>query len=143
MCSKCNYTEMLKTADLDPTANRIRILEIIGLNNAPLSAEDIYNTIVRNNRINRVTVYRVLKLLTEHDLIEQFSGGKSHHYGLAPSDNHPSHPHFFCRICGKIDCLNPDSMMVDTLNLEKTFPGRIDKLEIRVEGICKNCIKPG
>jgi Fur family ferric uptake transcriptional regulator len=25
--------------------------------------------------------------------------------------------------------------------LWKTFPGRIDKVEVRIDGICKNCIK--
>lgn len=133
---------MLENANLEPTDNRIRVLEIIGENNAPLSADDIFNTIVRSSSINRVTVYRVLKLLTEHRLIEQFSGGRSFHYGMAPNENHPSHPHFYCRVCGKIDCLNPDSLAVDTLNLEKNFPGRVEKLEIRVEGVCRHCLKP-
>jgi Fe2+ or Zn2+ uptake regulation protein len=141
MCHRCNYTEMLKDSGLGPTENRVRVLEIIGENNSPLSAEDIFNTIARNHRINRVTVYRVLKLLSEHRLIEPFSNGRSFHYGMAPSENHPPHPHFFCKSCGKIECLNPESMLVDTLNFEKIFPGKIDKLEIRVEGICKNCIK--
>jgi Fur family ferric uptake transcriptional regulator len=30
---------------------------------------------------------------------------------------------------------------VDSEALWKTFPGRIDKVEVRVDGICKNCMK--
>ena len=141
MCHKCNYSRMLKESDLEPTKNRLRVLEIIGDNNFPLSAENIFNTVERNHAINRVTVYRVLNLLFDNGLIERYSsGGRSFFYGVAPSENHPPHPHFYCRKCGQMDCLNPESLAVDTLNLEKTFPGQIDKVEIRVDGICKNCI---
>lgn len=141
MCHKCNYSGMLKESDLEPTENRLRVLEIIGNNNYPLSAENIFNTVERNHHINRVTVYRVLNLLVSHQLIERFSsGGRSFFYGVAANENHPPHPHFYCRKCGQMDCLNPASLAVDTLNLEKTFPGRIDKVEIRVDGICKNCM---
>lgn len=141
MCSKCNYPKMLRNSDLEPTTHRLWVLEIIGQNTAPLSADDIYSTIVRHESINRVTVYRVLKLLTEKHLLEQFSCGRSSYYGLAPNENHPPHAHFICRICEKIDCLNPESLAVDALNLEKTFSGQIDKLDIRVEGICRHCLK--
>ncbi len=141
MCHKCDYSGMLKKSDLEPTNNRLRVLEIIGNNNFPLSAENIFNTVGRNHRINRVTVYRVLNLLVENRLIERYSsGGRSFFYGAAPSENHPPHPHFYCRKCGQMNCLNPESLAVDTLNLEKTFPGQIDKVEIRVDGICKDCI---
>ncbi len=141
MCNKCNYSGMLKASALEPTENRLRVLEIIGNNNFPLSAEHIFNTVDRSHRINRVTVYRVLKLLVSHDLIEQYSsGGRSFFYGVAPNQNHPPHPHFYCRKCGQMNCLNPESLAVDTLNLEKTFPGQIEKVEIRVDGICKNCM---
>jgi len=141
MCVKCNYTAMLHNSDLEPTGNRLRVLEIIGRNSSPLSADDIFNTISRSSQINRVTVYRVLKLLTENGLIVQLSNGRAYHYGLAPNDNHPSHPHFFCRICGKIDCLSPEILDVDAMNLEQSFSGKVEKLEIRVEGICRHCLR--
>jgi Fur family ferric uptake transcriptional regulator len=40
-----------------------------------------------------------------------------------------------------MDCLNPESLSVDTGPLWQTFPGRIDKIEVRVDGVCKNCLK--
>ena len=43
--------------------------------------------------------------------------------------------------CGRMDCLTPDSLNVDSEELWRTFPGRIDKVEVRVDGICKNCMK--
>lgn len=142
MCHQCNYEELLAQANLEATANRVGVLEVVGNNSFPLSAGDIYKTLERSNTINRVTVYRILDLLVDNGLVERISsGGRAFFYGLAPNDYHRPHPHFYCKKCGQMDCLSPESLMVDTAPLWKTFPGRIDKVEVRIDGICKNCAK--
>jgi Fur family ferric uptake transcriptional regulator len=142
MCDQCNYEELLNAARLEATDNRIRVLEVIGNNSYPLSAADIYKTMEKSWRINRVTVYRILDLLVEHDLVDRIStGGRAFYYGMAPNANHLAHPHFYCKRCGQMDCLTPGSLNVDSDGLWKTFPGRIDKVEVRVDGVCKNCMK--
>lgn len=35
----------------------------------------------------------------------------------------------------------PGKQLVDTANLQKTFPGIIGWIEIRVDGTCTNCLK--
>jgi Fur family ferric uptake transcriptional regulator len=133
---------MLASVDLKVTENRLRVLEVVGNNSFPLSADDIFKTLERTSSINRVTVYRILDLMVDHDIVEKLStGGRAAYYGIAPNDNHQPHPHFYCKSCGQMDCLNPDSLNVDTDSLWKTFPGRIDKIEVRVDGVCKNCVK--
>ena len=142
MCHQCNYQEILAAAGLDATANRLRILEVVGNNSFPLSAADIFKTLERSSSINRVTVYRILDRLVDSGVIERIStGGRAFYYGLAPNAHHQPHPHFYCKNCGQMDCLNPESLNVEIDSLWKTFPGRIDKVEVRVDGICKNCIK--
>jgi Fur family transcriptional regulator, ferric uptake regulator len=142
MCHHCNYQELLTSGNLETTESRLRVLEVVGNNSFPLSAGDIYKTLERNSSINRVTVYRILDLLVDNGIIERLStGGRSAYYGLAPNAYHKPHPHFYCKQCGQMDCLNPDSMTVKVEPLSKTFPGRIDKIEVRVDGICKNCLK--
>ena len=142
MCHRCNYKEMLKAVGLDASENRMRILEVVGNNSFPLSAGDIYKTLARSSPINRVTVYRILDLLVDEGVIERIStGGRAFYYGLAPNDHHQAHPHFYCKRCGQMDCLNPESLSVEIAPLWKTFPGRIDKVEVRVDGVCKNCVK--
>lgn len=129
-------------ADLEATPNRVHVLEVVGENSFPLSASDIYTILERSSTINRVTVYRILDLLVERGVVERIStGGRAFYYGLAPNDNHKPHPHFYCKNCGQMDCLSPESLVVDTESLWKTFPGRIDKVEVRIDGICKNCEK--
>ncbi len=142
MCHQCNYEEMLTAANIDTTVNRLRILEVVGNNGFPLSAADIFKTLDRSGPINQVTVYRILDLLVDTGVIERIStGGRAFYYGLAPNDHHAPHPHFYCKNCGQMDCLNPGSLHVVTEPLSKTFPGRIDKVEVRVDGVCKNCLR--
>ena len=140
MCHHCDYEKLLEDAELSATDNRVRVLEVIGNNSFPLSAKDILNTLERSSSINRVTVYRILDLLVDHGVAERIStGGRAFYYGLAPNNNHAPHPHFYCKNCGQMDCLSPESLSVDMDALLKTFPGQIEKVEVRVDGICKNC----
>ena len=142
MCDQCNYEQLMTEANLDATDNRLRVLEVVGNNGFPLSAGDIFKTLARNSSINKVTVYRILDILVDHGIVDRIStGGRAAYYGLAPNDHHAPHPHFYCKRCGQMDCLNPSSLNVDADPLWKTFPGRIDKLEVRIDGICKNCLK--
>ena len=142
MCGQCNYSELLESAGIEPSQNRLHILEVIGDNAYPLTAAEIYHAIDSTQPINRVTVYRVLDLLLQNNLIERLStGGRTAHYGMAPSKHHVRHPHFYCTVCGQMDCLSPESIEVEMENLEKTFAGKVDRVEIRVDGVCRNCLK--
>ena len=142
MCHQCDYPKMLSSAELEATQNRLGVLEVVGNNRYPLSADDIFNTLERSTTINRVTVYRILDLPVDHGIVERLSsGGRAAYFGLAPNEYHAPHPHFYCKSCGQMDCLSPESLNVDTDLLLKTFPGQIDKVEVRVDGICKNCVR--
>jgi len=132
---------MLAAAGLNATSHRFRILEVIGDNSAPLNAQEIFDILQRSRSINRVTVYRILDSLVDTGLIKRISGGRASFYGLAPNTHHQPHPHFYCRQCGQMNCLTPQCIAMDTTSLERIFPGKIDNVEIRVEGVCKNCLK--
>lgn len=141
MCHHCNYPQMLMSADLEATPNRLAVLEVVGNNSYPLSAGDIFKTLERSSSINRVTVYRILDRLVAEGVVERLStGGRAAYYGLAPNEHHRPHPHFYCKSCGQMDCLNPETLNIETRSMQKTFPGQIDKVEVRVDGICKNCL---
>ena len=142
MCHQCDYSELLKASDIAATRNRLRVLEIIGNHNFPLSAAEIYKILEHSNSINRVTIYRILDLLVERGLVQRLSGGgRSFVYGLAPSDYHPAHPHFYCKNCGHLECLKPQSLHVDTRPMQRTFAGLIENVEVRVDGICQTCLQ--
>jgi Fur family ferric uptake transcriptional regulator len=142
MCENCNYKNILEAAGLEANVNRVHILEAVGNNNYPLTAKDIFNIIDRTQPINRVTVYRILDILVEKKILERLSvGSRAAYYGLAPNENHARHPHFYCTSCGQMDCLHSESININVDQLRKTFPGEIERVEVRVDGICKNCLK--
>ncbi len=141
MNHQCDYEALLKAVNLRITDNRLQVLQVIGKNHYPLSATDIHHKLECDSTINRVTVYRILELLVGNGLIERLStGGRAFYYGLTLNHNHRSHAHFYCKKCGQMECLTPESLTADTSQLGKIFPGRIEKVEIRVDGICKNCL---
>ncbi len=142
MCDQCDYKDLFKACHLHETPNRLSIMEIVGNSGHPLSVQDIFETFSRTKRINRVTVYRILELLVKKELVERISGGdRSFRYGIAPNANHSPHPHFYCKYCGTMECLNPESISMDIEFFERTFSGLIEKTEIRIDGICKNCLR--
>ena len=141
MCIECDFRSLLESVGLEPTGNRIRVLEVIGNNRFPLTAAEIFSTVERNQSINRVTIYRILELLVDYKLVERLSaGGRAAHFGLAPNGNHAPHHHFYCTRCGRMDCLNPGSLDLSSDSLRKTFPGQIERIEIRVDGVCGSCL---
>ncbi len=107
-----------------------------------MGAQEIFETLSRTMDINRVTVYRILDLLTEKGLVIRLSGlGRGLVYGLAPNENHPPHPHFQCRSCGALQCMQPVSLNMDLREVQRTFPGEITGVDIRVSGTCGSCLK--
>jgi Fur family transcriptional regulator, ferric uptake regulator len=144
MCDRCNYRELLEEADLEATAHRVRVLATIGGHGHPVSAQQVYETVRTSRPINRVTVYRILETLVQHGLVERLSGGaRAFFYGLAPNAHHAPHPHFFCRQCGRMDCLQPGSVELNVNRLEHLFPGQIENVAVRVDGVCKHCLTEG
>jgi Fur family ferric uptake transcriptional regulator len=143
MCNRCDYRGLLQEKGVSSTPHRLHVLEIIGSNPSPLSAEEIFATLNRDRDVNRVTIYRILDVLVEKQLVEPISSGdRAVHYGLAPNRNHPRHAHFYCTQCGRIECLRPGSLDLRMEPLERTFSGLIKRAEVRLDGVCKDCLKP-
>lgn len=139
MTDEKNYRAMLADSGIDATDNRIRILEIIDNSTSPLTAQEVFETVNRTGDVNRVTVYRILEKLVEIRLLERIAASdRVYRYGLSGAR---THPHFFCTQCGNMECLSPEVLSIDTTRLERTLTGRIEKVDVRVDGVCKNCLK--
>ena len=141
MCQHCNYDELLRGGGLEPNANRLQVMAVIGSRKAPVSAPQIFKALTRDRPVNRVTIYRILERLVEKGLVERLGGaGRGLFYGLAPNENHPAHPHFYCQCCSALYCLSPQSLGVDVRDLVGPLAGEIHKVEIRVSGVCRACL---
>ncbi len=137
-----DYSKLLVGADLPPTPHRLRVLEVIGKSPFPLSHREICRSLRESHPINRVTVYRILDLLVERKLVARIiSGDRSFRYGLVAAADHAEHPHFYCRNCGDMRCLDQGALSVDLEALVKEPPGLISRVEVRLDGICNTCLE--
>jgi Fur family ferric uptake transcriptional regulator len=141
MSAERTYSTLLHDRGLSATPHRLIVLEILGNCPSPVTPQEIFATLERGHRMNKVTLYRILDLLVDNGLVERIPGAdRTFRYGLAPGDHH-RHAHFFCSACGAMQCLNPDALSVDVLSFQKRFPALIKTVDIRLDGICKECLR--
>jgi Fur family transcriptional regulator, ferric uptake regulator len=100
-----NAEVTLKRAGLQKTAQRLVVLDILARAAQPLTAGDIFQRLPGEQKVNRVTVYRILSSYTRKGIIREFESKKGiHHYERAWPLT-PPHPHFNCRACGTMICM--------------------------------------
>jgi Fur family transcriptional regulator, ferric uptake regulator len=132
--------EYLKAAGLDSTPNRLRVLDALAGSQSALSAQDILKQVQAVQSMNKVTLYRILDLLVERGVAWRHSAGdRTFRYCLSPGEEHRVHCHFFCRVCGGMQCLPLDRVPEDVLALEHSLPVRVEDVEIRLDGLCREC----
>jgi len=141
MCDKCNYAKMLQAGGLEPTPLREAVFRSVGEESRPLMAAEIMTRVQNRMSINKVTLYRILGLLVERGMLRRLSaGGRAWRYGMGASFHHPDHPHFVCRQCGRIECLEPDLLPLDLKRYHAKGKGLITHVDVRFEGTCKKCL---
>ncbi|MGQ9668948.1 Fur family transcriptional regulator [Desulfosoma sp.] len=141
MCERCNYRKFMEDVGIRPTEHRLAVLQVLGNAPHPMTAQEVFRALQAERAINRVTVYRALESLVEGGVVDKMSAGdRSFRYGLAPNEHHPQHAHFYCRLCGAMACLPPESLPPAFQNgVPSIVPGIVEKYEIRLDGICHHC----
>lgn len=140
MCDRCNYEKLMEGVGIRATKHRLAVLRILGDAPHPMTAQEVFDAFKADRSINRVTVYRILESLVEGGVVDKIStGDRSFRYGLAPNDNHPQHAHFYCRLCGFMTCLPPESFYLPFAIPSPGLPGVVEKYEIRLDGVCHRC----
>jgi len=118
---------------------RLAILEILGATPRALRASEVLELIRARRRVNKVTVYRILDDFTRRGLLRRLSlEGRVSHYELA-CEHHPPHPHFQCRLCREIQCLEPVPLIRIWTELQGPLGNRADHIDIQVKGLCHKC----
>jgi len=141
MNDRCNFSEVLARRLLRPTPLRLKVLETLGSENRAWQAREILAAIRAQRPANKVSIYRILDELTRMGLVRQVSSeGRPAYYELA-CEHHPPHPHFQCQACGEVQCLEPVPLERLWQELKGPLGNRVDRLEIRVAGLCHKCRK--
>lgn len=134
-----NIKELLKAKNLRVTKQRKQILQILEIENNPISAEEIFNKLKDLSNMDLSTIYRNLNILEDKNILLKTTNidGISY-YQL----NNDQHKHFVtCNICHKKFLIEncPIHELEDSIEKETGF--MITGHNFEFTGICPACQK--
>jgi Fe2+ or Zn2+ uptake regulation protein len=131
--------QQLRKSGLSKTPQRIAVLNILINAAAPVNISALRQALAAKIRIDRVTVYRILSLFRQHGIIRDVtSTGGISYFELATMEN-PVHPHFICRQCESLSCLQPLTFSQASQWFPSDGDYSIENIEINISGICADC----
>lgn len=133
--------ESLKLKGIRLTRQRQLLLDLIDQSGAHLDAESLFKMAQeRDPKINRVTVYRTLKLLKEGGLVDELDlmhyGGDQHYYETRTKQEHA---HIICLRCGKVEEFFGEPLHRLRRQVEATFGFQIVTARTEIGGYCAHC----
>ncbi|HPK53418.1 MAG TPA: Fur family transcriptional regulator [Smithellaceae bacterium] len=135
-----NILQILQQTGLSKTPQRIAVLKILIDAVQPINISGIRQALKSQIKIDRVTIYRILSLFKKHMIIREItSSGSSNYFELATVGN-PVHPHFICRNCAKLSCLEPLTFSQATQWISQKEAYSIEHIEINISGLCAACL---
>ena len=123
------------------TRQRRLLLDLIDQSGKHLDAESLYQLAKEKDaRLNRVTVYRTLKLLKEGGLVDELDlmhyGGDQHYYETRLKQEHA---HIICLRCGKVEEFFGEPLNKLRRQIESHFGFEILIARTEVGGYCPHC----
>lgn len=133
--------DSLKQQGVRLTRQRKVLLDLIDQSGRHLDAEALYQLArLQDPKINRVTVYRTLKLLKAGGLVDELDlmhhEGDQHYYETRLKQEHA---HVICLRCGKIEEFFGDLLQQMREQIESHFGFQIVLARTEVGGYCSHC----
>jgi Fur family ferric uptake transcriptional regulator len=129
--------EFLEQTGLEPTLNRILVLSAVAAGQWPMTAAEVHAEVLREHRINRVTVYRILDLLAEKGAVNRFSSTeRAQHYCVGRD-----HSHFHCTGCGSVQCIANEKLHFDETAVANALNLAVSHVDLHLEGLCPACAR--
>src|SRR5229473_3277241 len=131
----------LKEKGVRLTRQRELLLELIDKSGEHLDAERLYQMAKEKDpKLNRVTVYRTLKLLKKGGLVDELDlmhyGGDQHYYETRLKREHA---HIICLRCGKVEEFFGEPLERVRRQVESVFGFEIVLTRTEIGGYCPNC----
>jgi Fur family ferric uptake transcriptional regulator len=131
----------LKRKGIRLTRQRLILLELIDKSGQHLDAEQLYQRArQRDPKINRVTVYRTLKMLKQGQLVDELDlmhyEGEQHYYETRMKQEHA---HVVCLRCGKVEEFYGEPLHRLRRQIEAHFGFQILVARTEVGGYCSHC----
>src|SRR5690242_16241152 len=123
------------------TRQRRLLLELINQSGLHLDAESLYNMAKEKDpKLNRVTVYRTLKLLKEGGLVDELDlahfEGDQHYYETRLKQEHA---HIICLRCGRVEEFFGEELRHLRAQVHSQFGFEIVFARTEVGGYCSHC----
>ena len=117
------------------------MLELIDQSGEHLDAESLYHLAhEKDPKLNRVTVYRTLKLLKEGGLVDELDlmhhSGDQHYYETRLKQEHA---HVVCLRCGKVEEFFGEPLQKLRRQVESHFGFQIVVARTEIGGYCSHC----
>jgi Fur family transcriptional regulator, ferric uptake regulator len=134
-------TDSLKQRGIRLTRQRQLLLDLLDGTGQHLDAESLYQLAhAKDPKLNRVTVYRTLKLLKEGGLVDELDlmhqTGDQHFYETRTKQEHA---HIICLRCGKVEEFFGDPLSRLRRQVEEHFGFQILIARTEVGGYCAHC----
>ena len=131
----------LKLRGVRLTRQRQILLELIDKTAEHLDAEQLYRLAKeRDAKINRVTVYRTLKMLKTGGLVDELDlmhqGGDQHYYETRLKQEHA---HAICLRCGKVEEFFGEPLQRLRKQVETNLGFQVLLARTEVGGYCAHC----
>jgi len=129
--------ERVRAAGMKLTQQRLRLLEILLHHPEPISADEIFKE-TKQDGMDLVTIYRILKKFEECELVSrlEFGDGVARFELLSDSGHH--HHHVICRQCQNVEPLHLCDLETHLKTVEamgyKQVSHRLDFF-----GLCSKC----
>jgi len=133
--------ESLKRKGIRLTRQRQLLLDLIDKTGEHLDADGLYQLARKHDpKLNRVTVYRTLKLLKEGGLVDELDlmhySGDQHYYETRKKQEHA---HVVCLRCGKVEEFFGDPLSRLRRQVESHFGFQILIARTEIGGYCSRC----
>src|SRR5579871_2059785 len=134
-------TEALRAKGLRLTRQRKILLDLIDKTGQHLDAERLYQLAKEQDpKLNRVTVYRTLKMLKEGGLVDELDlmhqAGDQHYYETRMKQEHA---HVICLRCGRVEEFFGEPLQRLRRQIESHFGFQILLARTEVGGYCAHC----
>jgi Fur family ferric uptake transcriptional regulator len=131
----------LKKQGIRLTRQRQILLELIEHSGQHLDADQLYERAkMRDPKINRVTVYRTLKMLKQGQMVDELDlmhyEGDQHYYETRMKQEHA---HAVCLRCGKVEEFYGEPLHRLRRQIEVHFGFQILVARTEVGGYCSHC----
>ncbi len=123
------------------TRQRQILLDLIDKSGEHLDAERLCQMAQEKDaKLNRVTVYRTLKLLKQEGLVDELDlmhyGGDQHYYETRMKQEHA---HVICLRCGKVEEFFGEPLLKLRRQIEDHFGFQILLARTEIGGYCSHC----